>query len=253
MTTEVLDAFEDTSSWTAVASGLAQLTIAPERAAGRQAMRLDFDFKGGGGFVVARKVFSRSIPESYTLGFAVRGAAPANRFEIKLADPSGRNVWWRHWDAFEFPADWQTLNVRSSEIEFAWGPAGGGALSQLGAFEFVIAAGPGGAGTVWISGLRLEDRGCLRTRPLGLEPDRGRQRHGRGTTPQEQAVMLHGRLGWGHGVRGLHGVPVESRGQLLPGHAEVRVGMVRRDHPLVRELLSIRVSPVRLALPPVLA
>jgi len=158
MTTEVLDAFEDTSSWTAVASGLAQLTIAPERAAGRQAMRLDFDFKGGGGFVVARKVFSRSIPESYTLGFAVRGAAPANRFEIKLADPSGRNVWWRHWDAFEFPADWQTLNVRSSEIEFAWGPAGGGALSQLGAFEFVIAAGPGGAGTVWISGLRLEDR-----------------------------------------------------------------------------------------------
>jgi hypothetical protein len=158
MTSELLDGFADTAGWTAVASGLAQLTISPEHAAGSPAMRLDFDFKGGGGFVVARRSLARPIPESYALSFAIRGAAPANRFEIKLADPSGRNVWWRHWDAFQFPADWQTLNVRSSEIEFAWGPAGGGALSQLGAIEFVIAAGPGGAGTVWIGDLCIEDR-----------------------------------------------------------------------------------------------
>ncbi|MBP1684125.1 MAG: hypothetical protein H6Q33_268 [Deltaproteobacteria bacterium] len=158
MTSKVLDAFEDTSRWTAVTSGLAQLTISSERVAGRQAMRLDYDFKGGGGFVVARKLLPQPIPETYAFRFAIRGAAPANRFEIKLADPSGRNVWWRHWDAFELTADWRTMDVRSSEIEFAWGPAGGGALSQLGAIEFVIAAGPGGAGTVWISDLRLEDR-----------------------------------------------------------------------------------------------
>ena len=158
MTSKVLDDFEDTSSWSAVASGLAQLTISPERTSGRSAMRLDFDFKGGGGFVVARKVLLHPIPESYILSFAIRGAAPANRFELKLADPSGRNVWWRHWAAYEFPADWHTIDVRSSEIEFAWGPTGGGALSQLGAVEFVIAAGPGGAGTVSIADLRLEDR-----------------------------------------------------------------------------------------------
>jgi hypothetical protein len=77
---------------------------------------------------------------------------------VKLADASGRNVWWRHWDAFEVPADWKTLRMFSREIEFAWGPAGGGGLAKLGAVELVIAAGPGGAGTVWIGDLRIEDR-----------------------------------------------------------------------------------------------
>ncbi len=72
------------------------------------AMRLDFDFHGGGGFVVARKLFQRAMPPSWAIRFQVRGAAPANKLELKLADPSGRNVWWFHRDAFEFPADWQT-------------------------------------------------------------------------------------------------------------------------------------------------
>jgi hypothetical protein len=155
---EILDAFEDLSDWMPVASGLAELRISSERGPRGAVMRLDFDFKGGGGFVVARRSLARAMPESYALSFAIRGAAPANRLELKLADPSGRNVWWRHWDAFDFAAEWQTLSVRSSEIEFAWGPAGGGALAQLGAIELVIAAGPGGAGTVWIGDLRLEDR-----------------------------------------------------------------------------------------------
>ncbi len=55
MRSEVLDDFVDTAGWSAVASGLAQLTISPARVGGRAAMRLDFDFKGGGGFVVARR------------------------------------------------------------------------------------------------------------------------------------------------------------------------------------------------------
>ncbi|HYC21839.1 MAG TPA: discoidin domain-containing protein, partial [Candidatus Bathyarchaeia archaeon] len=158
MHSEVLDDFEDTSRWTAVASGLATLTLSAEPSLDRPAMRLDYDFKGGGGFVVARKVFSRPVPESYALTFAIRGAAPANRLELKLADPSGRNVWWRHWDAFELGSDWKVVRVRSTEIEFAWGPAGGGALGELGAVEIAIVASPGGAGTVWIADLRLEDR-----------------------------------------------------------------------------------------------
>jgi hypothetical protein len=158
MRAENLDTFEDLSGWVPVASGLAQLTITPERGPHGAVMRLDFDFKGGGGFVVARKPLARPMPEAYALSFAIRGAAPPNRLELKLADPTGRNVWWRHWDAFTPPADWQTLRVRSSEIEFAWGPAGGGALAELGAIELVIAAGSGGAGSVWIGDLRLEDR-----------------------------------------------------------------------------------------------
>jgi hypothetical protein len=158
MRAEVLDDFEDLSGWMPVASGLAELTISREHGRHGAAMRLDFDFKGGGGFVVARKPLSRPMPESYALSFAIRGAAPVNRLELKLTDPTGRNVWWRHWDAFAVPPDWQTLRVPSREIEFAWGPAGGGGLAELGTIELVIAAGPGGAGTVWIADLCIEDR-----------------------------------------------------------------------------------------------
>lgn len=158
MADDVLDDFTDVSGWMPVASGLAQLAISSEREERGAAMRLDFDFRGGGGFVVARKVFTRTLPESYALHFALRGRAPANRFEVKLADPSGRNVWWRHWDAFEFPVAWQPMTLHSRDIAFAWGPAGGGVLRDLGAIELVIAAGPGGTGSVWIGDLRCEDR-----------------------------------------------------------------------------------------------
>lgn len=163
MSAEVLDTLEDLSGWIPVASGLAQLRITPDGGPHGPAMRLDFDFKGGGGFVVARKPLSRPMPESYTLSFAIRGAAPPNRLEVKLADASGRNVWWRHWERFEPTADWQTILVPSHEIEFAYGPAGGGVLTELGAFELVVVAESGWSGTVSIADLRIEDRTYRRT------------------------------------------------------------------------------------------
>jgi hypothetical protein len=157
MAGEPLDDFEDLSGWSAVASGQAELALSQDAGPDGRALRLDYDFKGGGGFVVARKSFPRAMPTTWALELRVRGAAPPNKLELKLADPSNRNVWWWHRDAFEFPAEWQTLRIRSSEVEFAWGPAGGGALGELGALEIAIAAGPGGAGSVWIADLRFED------------------------------------------------------------------------------------------------
>jgi hypothetical protein len=120
-------------------------------------MRLDFDFQGGGGFVVARKPFSFALPETYAFSLNVRGSAPANTFEFKLVDASGHNVWWFHREMFEFPTDWQLMRISSSQIDFAWGPLGGGTMRQVGAIELVIAAGTGGQGTVWIDALRFED------------------------------------------------------------------------------------------------
>src|SRR5437879_621258 len=135
----VLDDFAVVSGWMAVASGQAQLAISGDD--GPPALKLDFDFRGGGGFVVARKQFSLLLPEAFAFRFNLRGVAPANRFEFKLSDPSGRNVWWYHRDTFEFPADWRPLTIRSSEIEFAWGPAGGGPPSHVGAIELAMTAG----------------------------------------------------------------------------------------------------------------
>ena len=76
----VLDQFHDVSGWGAVASGLAELRISQDRGPDGAAMRLDFDFKGGGGFVVARRLLSVPLPDAYAFSFKLRGAAPRNKF-----------------------------------------------------------------------------------------------------------------------------------------------------------------------------
>lgn len=177
------DDFCDVRGWSAVASGQAQLRIAADAgSAGQAALRLDYDFKGGGGFVVARKAVGRVMPAAWALSLCVRGAAPANKLEIKFADPSGRNVWWWHRDAFDFAADWQPLRIRSSEVAFAWGPAGGGTMHELGTLEIAIVAGPGGRGTVSVCDLRFEDlslttppRVAASSQAEGYEPEHALQ------------------------------------------------------------------------------
>lgn len=153
-----MDNFSRAGDWMAVASGEAELKLTSEPCEGGYALRMDFDFKGGGGFVVARKEFSMPLPEAYAFTFKVRGAAPKNKLEFKMADPTGRNVWRWQEDAFDFRKQSRELFLKSSQIEFAWGPAGGGTLRQLGAVEFVISAGPGGKGTVWLEDFRFVDR-----------------------------------------------------------------------------------------------
>jgi hypothetical protein len=153
----VLDDFEDISHWTAITSGQAQLRISQDQGIQGKAMRLDFDFCGGGGFVVARKLFPLEIPEAYTFGLQIRGLAPLNALEFKLVDESNENVWRYRVEAFDFPVEWQPLEIRSSQIDFAWGPLGGGPPRRVAAVELVVAAGPGGRGTVWIDGLWFRD------------------------------------------------------------------------------------------------
>lgn len=163
---EQLDSFLDIQAWSAVTSGQAQLTLSADAGPnGSGALRLDYDFKGGAGFVVARKRIARAaIPETWALSLSIRGAALANKLEVKLIDPTGANVWWWRRDAFAFTPDWQPLLIRSSEVEFAWGPAGGGAMQDLDAIEIAIVAGPGGRGSVSIANLQFEDR-SLRALP----------------------------------------------------------------------------------------
>ena len=131
MPNEVLDDFEDVSGWNAIASGQARLDISQDRVPHGDALRLDFDFHGGGGFVVARKLFALTLPESYSLSFYIRGVAPSNIFEFKLVDALNQNVWRYRQDALDFPADWRLVEIKSNQIEFAWGPLGGGPAMRL--------------------------------------------------------------------------------------------------------------------------
>jgi hypothetical protein len=151
--------FKDPASWQVIASGQAEghLTSA-EGPDGKPALRLDYDFHGSGGFVVARKEGKFVLPKTFEIGFFMRGEGLPNNFEFKIADPGGANAWRFLKEHVELPSDWTAVRIRERDLPFAWGPAGGGAPEVVGAIELVIAAGPGGCGSVWFSDLSLDDQ-----------------------------------------------------------------------------------------------
>jgi hypothetical protein len=151
--------FDDPGAWQVVASGQAAGRLsAIAGVQGQPALRLDYDFHGGGGFVVIRRDLDCTVPETFEIGWWLRGHGPSNNLEFKVAGPGGANVWRHARPAFALPNDWSAVCITERDLPFAWGPAGGGAPGEVGAVEFVIAAGPGGAGTLELSAATLEDQ-----------------------------------------------------------------------------------------------
>jgi hypothetical protein len=146
---ETLDDFSDPGTWQIIASDGLTATLSSENGV----MRLDYDFRGHGGYVVLRKKVSIELPERWAFDLRLRGSGPRNNFELKLLDPSLENVWWVNRRAYSLPADWLDLRTRGSRFEFAWGPIGGGAPQKLAAIELAIAAGDGGQGQVFFDRL----------------------------------------------------------------------------------------------------
>ncbi|MGC4013278.1 MAG: discoidin domain-containing protein [Luteolibacter sp.] len=161
----IVDDFEAPDSWMAVASGLAELKIEAKKHANGdgegQALRMGFDFKGGGGFVVARKEIPMKLTQTWEFRFRLRGEVPPNRFEFKIVDPSGANVWRWTEEPLETNRHWRDIVIPASRMPFAWGPAGGGVPTEIGAIEFVISAGSGGAGHLLIDRFEWVDTGAL--------------------------------------------------------------------------------------------
>jgi hypothetical protein len=160
---EILDQFDDISGWTATASPGTTVTIVPDAGHTGGALRIDFDFHGGGGYVLVHKAFPLALPDNFAFKLDVRGTAPPNTLEFKILDGSGNNVWWSRRRDFTFPEDWQQLVVKRSRFRFAWGPAGGGWPHDASALEIAITPGSGGAGSVWLDDLRLEAREPVET------------------------------------------------------------------------------------------
>ena len=154
----VLDSFDDVTQWTAEASHGARLEIAQDAGPSGMALRLDFDLGETGGFVIARKAVRAHLPANYAFTFQMRGEGPPITLEFKLVDRSGNNVWRYRRAAFTPPAEWTLTTLRKRRIEFAWGPAGGGDIRDLGSIELAVASTPGAKGSLWIDDLRLEPR-----------------------------------------------------------------------------------------------
>jgi hypothetical protein len=155
---QVLDDFEDVSGWSAQASPGASLEIAQDAGRTGNAIRLDFDFHGGGGFVIARKAFPLTLPGNFAISFDVRGDAPPNNLEFKIVEPTNDNVWWRVQRDYVFQKDWQHVVVKKSRLEYAWGQKRPTSPKKVAFLEIAITTGEGGKGSVWIDDLRLEER-----------------------------------------------------------------------------------------------
>jgi F5/8 type C domain-containing protein len=146
------------AAWEPIVSGNAELRLTPVAMGSSSALRLDFDFKGAGGFVVARCALRRSMPGEYAVRFRLRGSGPLNNLEIKLVDDTGLNVWRHVVKDLKLPARWKDFTVESRDIDFAWGPSSGRGITQLGSMEFAIVAGEGGQGTMWLTDVEIDDR-----------------------------------------------------------------------------------------------
>ncbi|HSJ14647.1 MAG TPA: discoidin domain-containing protein [Longimicrobiales bacterium] len=151
----ILDGFDQPALWTAApASGVALALSGDSGRVGR-ALRVDFDFQGGGGWAALRRELPLTLPENYELSFWLKGDAPENTLEFKLIDPSNDNVWWVRRPEFEFRGDWRRITFRKRHVTFAWGPARGGEIRDVAALELAITAGTGGRGTIWLDELTL--------------------------------------------------------------------------------------------------
>ncbi|MBC7789904.1 MAG: discoidin domain-containing protein [Anaerolineae bacterium] len=161
--TRVLDSFDSVSGWSAHPSEGVELKISRDSGFNGPAMRLDYDFRAGGGYAIARKAVALDLPANYEFSFRLKANASTNDLEFKLVDPSGDNVWWLNRRAYEFPRDWTRLVTKKRHITFAWGPVGGGEMSRVGAVEIVITAGTGGKGSVWVDDFTFTARDPVTT------------------------------------------------------------------------------------------
>jgi hypothetical protein len=153
-------ALTDPAAWTPHPADGVSLRLSDDAGA----LRLDFRFTGGG-YAIARREVDLALPPNYEFRFRVRGAALPNHLELKLVDAGGENVWWHVWHDVAWPGAWQTFTARKRQIQFAWGPQGGGEPSRVAALEFAVTAGQGGEGTVWIDGLELVERPVVSQTP----------------------------------------------------------------------------------------
>ncbi len=149
----IVDDLDDVAKWTAAPSDGVSLNLVPDHGA----MRMDFDFRGHGGWAAARRRFDIALPDNYRFAFRLRGETPPNTLEIKFIDPSGENVWWVRRVAWEFPRDWTEVIADKRNIEFAWGPSPNHVLTKIGAIEVTVTAASGGKGSVWLDRITFDE------------------------------------------------------------------------------------------------
>lgn len=166
----VVDAFESAEAWSTFAATGVGMDVSIEEGRDGNALRVDYDFTAGSGFVILQRDVGIELPDlktgaTYEFTVDVRGEGPANDLEFKFldtrgdatADASRSDVWWHNRRSFKAPAEWTTLSTRTRHVAFAWGVSGGTPTRKVDKIEFAIAAAEGGKGTLWFDNLRYRE------------------------------------------------------------------------------------------------
>ncbi|NWF89294.1 MAG: discoidin domain-containing protein [Ignavibacteriaceae bacterium] len=154
--TNIIEKFENLSDLKEIASDGAKIKLSIENLENGNCLKLEYEFSGAG-YCGIEKVFPFQLPTNYKFSFSIKGHSPKNNLEFKLVDKTGDNVWWRNQRNFDFPIIWEKINIKKRDIEFAWGPVGGGEVKNFERIQIIIAAAEGGKGTIYIDDLVFEE------------------------------------------------------------------------------------------------
>ena len=67
------------------------------------AIKIDFDFHGHGGYAIARRDGAIELPDNFDLSFRMKAVAPRNTLEVKLI--KGDDVWWSVRRELDYPRE----------------------------------------------------------------------------------------------------------------------------------------------------
>ncbi|MFA3783950.1 discoidin domain-containing protein [Melioribacteraceae bacterium 4301-Me] len=162
----LIDNFQSAEDWKVITSEGVKLHISTVDGINGKAIRIDYNFTKGTGYGGIQKVFPIKLPSNYKFSFYIKGDSPNNNLEFKLLDKSGENVWWVNKRNFEFPHNWQKINIKKKHIEFAWGPASDHQMREIDKIEFTISSYNGGKGTVYIDELYFTQLPEINLTPL---------------------------------------------------------------------------------------
>lgn len=141
-----------TGPWRAVPAEGVEMKVT--QSAVSEAIRVDFDFHGRGGYAITRIDRPMELPDNFELAFRMKADAPRNTLEVKFVQ--GENVWWTTRRELDFPKEWRRFSIKKRQLEFAWGPIGPSPLPKtIDAIEIVVTAGTGGKGTIWLDDVEL--------------------------------------------------------------------------------------------------
>ncbi|MGC8652945.1 MAG: discoidin domain-containing protein [Candidatus Kryptoniota bacterium] len=153
--TILLDNFDSLRGWHGIASGGVKLSLIKVPGVNGSALGIRFNFTKGTGYAIAEKDFNIDLSANYRFTFWYRGKTPLNNFEFKLIDSAG-NVFWIKQLNLDYPKKWTMRAIRKKDISFAWGPSGGGYIKKVAKIQFVVSAGKGGSGIVYIDDFKLQ-------------------------------------------------------------------------------------------------